>query len=80
MWVLLTCTLVRSADTHSPSHLIAQVTDISERRTQHAEIVTGHAFQAAVLAASPDLIHVREVDKTEMVWTSRSILDMLGYS
>ena len=80
VWVLLTCTLVRSADTHSPSHLIAQITDISERRTQHAEIVTGHAFQAAVLAASPDLIHIREVDRTEMVWTSRSILDMLGYS
>ena len=79
VWVQLTCTLVRNASSQAPSHLIVQVTDISQRRAQHAEIVAAHAFQTAVLAASPDLIHVREVGKTEMVWTSRSILDLLGY-
>ena len=80
LWARTVCTVVRHAATGVPSHLIVQVTDITGEREQRDEIEAAHAFQQAVLAASPDVIHVRDVDATSMRWTSKSLTAMLGYT
>ncbi len=79
VWALLVCTLVRTAH-ERPLHLMAQISDVTQRREAQDAAAAGHAFQEAVLSASPDVIYVREVGSAENVWTSRSVLDMLGYT
>ena len=79
LWAQVVCTVVRHTASRSASHLIVQVTDITQRREQREQIEAAHAFQQAVLAASPDIIHVRDVGATTMRWTSKSLTAMLGY-
>ena len=80
LWVRIVCTLVRHASTHKPSHLIVQVSDITRDREQREQIEAAHAFQQAVLAASPDIIHVRDVGATTLRWSSKSLASVLGYT
>ena len=78
LWARVVCTLVRHASTPAPSHLIVQVSDITQDREQREQIEAAHAFQQAVLAASPDVIHVRDVGATTLRWTSKSLASVLG--
>lgn len=80
VWVRLVCTVVHHAETRTPSHLLIHVTDVTVAREQREQIERAHAFQQAVLAASPDVIHVRDVGSTSLRWTSRSITSILGHT
>jgi PAS domain S-box-containing protein len=67
---VLSVALARRAD-GSPLHFISQIEDVSERKRHEIELKEAHAFQQAVLAASPDFIHVHDVSRRAPVWTSR---------
>ncbi|HEU0102672.1 MAG TPA: EAL domain-containing protein [Mycobacteriales bacterium] len=79
VWVLLTYTVVRHLD-GTASHFIAQVVDITEKRAQQATIEAGHAFQEAVLAASPDIISVFDIAGDSVIWASTSVSTVLGHT
>jgi diguanylate cyclase (GGDEF)-like protein/PAS domain S-box-containing protein len=72
VWTVLSVALVRRAD-GSPMHFISQIQDVSERKRHELELKEVHSFQQAVLAASPDFIHVHDVSSKAAVWTSRVI-------
>lgn len=86
VWVALSVSIVRSDD-GTPRHLIAQVQDVNDRvlaqqeqARSDQELAEVHAFQAAVLAASPDAISLMDVATYTNVWASRSVVELLGYS
>lgn len=78
VWVLLAVTLVL-ADDGEPMYYIAQIKDITERRIQQDELREAHAFQAAVLAASPDVVEVLAPGSSRAQWSSRSWAELLGH-
>ena len=78
VWTLLSVGLVRSPD-GAPLHFISQIQDMSDRKRHETELLSAHAFQQAVLAASPDFIHVLDVRQRVALWTSRSLQGSLGY-
>jgi diguanylate cyclase (GGDEF)-like protein/PAS domain S-box-containing protein len=67
--------------------LICTIVDVSEQvagqralETAHAEIRDAAMFHDAVLAASPDLIFVIDAETSRNVWSSKNLVEMLGYS
>ena len=78
VWTLLSVGLVRSPD-GTALHFISQIQDMSDRKRHEIELLGAHSFQQAVLAASPDFIHVMDVRQRVALWTSRSLQDSLGY-
>jgi diguanylate cyclase (GGDEF)-like protein/PAS domain S-box-containing protein len=78
LWALLAVTLVL-ADDDEPLHFISQIQDISDRRAREQSVREAHEFQAAVLAASPDIIHVLQLGAQQPDWASGSVSALLGY-
>lgn len=56
------------------------IQDVTERRRQEFELLDAHHFQQAVFAVSPDTIHVFDVRTRRMLWTSRTMHELLGYT
>jgi diguanylate cyclase (GGDEF)-like protein/PAS domain S-box-containing protein len=79
VWTLLTVGAVRSAS-GEPLYFISQVQDSSERKRHQLELLDAHHFQQAVFAVSPDTIHVFDISTGRMLWTSRSMQELLGYT
>ncbi len=59
---------------------VAVATDITAERRVQQQLRAAADFQAAVLTASPDTIYVVDLRTGKHVWTSRSLVDMLGYT
>ncbi len=79
VWTLLSVGVVRSA-AGDPLYFISQVQDTTERKRHQVELLDAHHFQQAVFAVSPDTIHVFDVHTSRMLWTSRSMHELLGYT
>ncbi len=79
VWTVLSVAIVRTAVGH-PLHFISQIQDISARKGSELELLAAHSFQQAVLAASPDIIHVHDVRTPTTLWTSRDLTQTLGHS
>ncbi|HEX4429829.1 MAG TPA: EAL domain-containing protein [Frankiaceae bacterium] len=79
VWTLLSVGIVRSA-AGEPLYFISQVQDTSERKSDQLALLDAHNFQDAVFAVSPDTIHVFDVHTNRMLWTSRSMYELLGYA
>ncbi len=54
--------------------------DITLLRAGQESLRESAAFHDAVLAASPDLIFVSDPEADRILWSSRSLMDMLGYT
>ncbi|HEX4019483.1 MAG TPA: EAL domain-containing protein [Frankiaceae bacterium] len=79
VWTLLSVGVVRSA-AGDPLYFISQVQDTTERKRHQLELLDAHHFQQAVFAVSPDTIHVFDVNTHRMLWNSRSMQELLGYT
>ena len=77
--VLLTSRQIRDAQDELLGAVVAFTDISSERRAQHA-LRESAAFHDAVLAASPDLIFVVDPRNSTTVWSSRNMMELLGYS
>ncbi len=54
--------------------------DVTRERAAEAEMRESAAFQTAVLAASPDVIYVMDARKRKLLWSSRNLPRLLGYT
>ncbi|MCW2528173.1 MAG: cph2 3 [Pseudonocardiales bacterium] len=55
------------------------VSDVTENVLAAAEVTAAHAMHQAVISTSPDIIFVYDVASRSVVWTNRSIRELLGY-
>ncbi len=55
------------------------VSDVTESVLIAAEATAAHAMQQAVIGTSPDIIFVYDVPSRSVVWTNRSLTELLGY-
>jgi PAS domain S-box-containing protein len=53
--------------------------DVTEDRRIRSELHEAQAFNAAVLAASPDVTVISSMQTGQMTWASRSVLELLGW-
>ena len=53
--------------------------DVTADRAMHEQLAQAQAFGAAVLAASPDITVIIEVETGQMSWSSRSVMEVLGW-
>lgn len=56
------------------------VVDVTDQVMSQSEEVATKSFQQAVFSASPDVISVWDFPSRSILWTNRSIPEMLGYS
>jgi diguanylate cyclase (GGDEF)-like protein/PAS domain S-box-containing protein len=54
--------------------------DVTEQVAADHRLEEALTFQQAVLATSPDVVSVFDLDARQTVWVSRSLTDVLGYS
>ncbi len=59
---------------------VATFTDVTAERKVQVQLRESAAFHDAVLAASPDLIFVVEPMTNRIVWSSRNLTSMIGYT
>ena len=59
--------------------LTGAVADVTEHVAAETEALAAHAFQEAIISASPDIIFVYDESTRSTVWTNRSLTEMLGY-
>ena len=69
------------------AHVIGTVTDVTElvhaeleSREVHTELTQAHGYQQAVIAATPDAIHIYEVAHKQLSRANRSGLPLIGYT
>ena len=53
--------------------------DVTAQRLLQRELADAQTFNAAVLAASPDITAISSMATGQMTWASRSVLEMLGW-
>ena len=53
--------------------------DVTAERATQAQLVRAHAFNDAVLSASPDITIITELSAGAVTWASRSVPEMLGW-
>jgi diguanylate cyclase (GGDEF)-like protein/PAS domain S-box-containing protein len=53
--------------------------DVTDARRDREEVASSHAFQTAVLATSPDVVSIFDLDLQRTLWASRSLDEMLGH-
>jgi diguanylate cyclase (GGDEF)-like protein/PAS domain S-box-containing protein len=58
---------------------VADVTDVTAQVIAEGEARARHAFQEAVITASPDIIFVYDVVSRRTMWSNRSLSKLLGY-
>jgi diguanylate cyclase (GGDEF)-like protein/PAS domain S-box-containing protein len=59
--------------------LTGAVADVTDHVAAETEALAAHAFQQAVVSASPDIIFVYDLSSQSTVWTNRSLTQLLGY-
>lgn len=59
---------------------VADVTDVTAAVLAGAATLAANAFQLAVMTASPDIIYVYDVATRSMVWSNRTLSELLGYT
>lgn len=52
--------------------------DVTEQQRLQADLEEVRAFQQAVLASSPDIVSVYDLDAAQTTWASRSLAEVLG--
>ncbi|MCW2541542.1 MAG: cph2 3 [Frankiales bacterium] len=72
----------RLTDARGQARLVGAVADVTEVTAQviaEGEARARHAFQEAVITASPDIIFVYDIDSRRTMWSNRSLSKLLGY-